>query len=64
MNRAEKMATIPGSPEAVKYGCKCPVMDNANGKGAGTGKSGEPMFWYSAECPLHHHFVPENPGVT
>lgn len=64
MNKAEKMALAPGSDEAVKHGCKCDRMANALGAGAGDGANGKPMFWYSAACPLHHVFVPENPGVA
>ncbi len=40
----------PGSPEAVKLGCTCPVMDNANGKGY-MGYAG--FYVYSSDCPLH-----------
>jgi hypothetical protein len=58
MNKAAKSALPPGSPEAIKLGCKCPEADNAAGLGAGTGKDGKPLFWFSAECPLHHHLVP------
>lgn len=42
----------PGSPEAVKQGCLCPVMDNHNGRGFFMGEIG-PLFWMSRECPLH-----------
>jgi hypothetical protein len=41
----------PGSDEAIKQGCTCPVMDNHYGKGAyGDGK----VFWYSETCPIHN----------
>ena len=40
----------PGSDEAVKQGCKCPVLDNGRGFGAG-GRKG--TFWINDECPLH-----------
>lgn len=49
----EITATIapPGSPEAVKLGCTCPILDNAHGRGAratiGT------LYWISADCPIH-----------
>lgn len=47
----------PGSAEAVAQGCRCPVIDNARGKGLGGGEvrhpSGRPMFVYDADCPLH-----------
>jgi hypothetical protein len=39
----------PGSDAAVAIGCKCPVMDNARGRGIGAGA----LFWISAECPVH-----------
>lgn len=41
----------PGSVEAVKKGCTCPVMDNCNGKGFIV--NGEQQFWINHECPLH-----------
>lgn len=28
-----KHIPTPGSDEAIKIGCTCPVMDNAHGKG-------------------------------
>jgi hypothetical protein len=40
----------PGSPEAIKSGCCCPVMDN-NGDGIPT-KDGI-VFWYSGDCSIH-----------
>lgn len=40
----------PGSDEAVKAGCLCPVMDNGHGKGA-WGRDG--TFWINGDCPLH-----------
>lgn len=46
----------PGSPEAVKLGCKCPVLDNANGRGVPlrNGKGGTiTSFWINGECQLH-----------
>ena len=42
----------PGSPEAMKLGCKCPVLDNAHGRGFPWGGN-EPSFWVNEECPLH-----------
>lgn len=38
----------PGSKEAVKLGCTCPVLDNDNGAGLGNG-----LYWISAGCPVH-----------
>ena len=44
----------PGSDEAVKAGCLCPIIDNARGRGCGRrGKDGEPLFWINGNCPLH-----------
>lgn len=40
----------PGSPEAVKLGCKCPRMDNGHGKGY-MGVAG--VYVYHGECPVH-----------
>ncbi|RMH21580.1 MAG: hypothetical protein D6698_02475 [Gammaproteobacteria bacterium] len=40
----------PGSEEAVKRGCTCPVLDNAFGKGY----MGQPgVFVQVADCPIH-----------
>lgn len=36
---------VPGSPEAVKEGCKCPVMDNED--------MPEGRKWVNGDCPLH-----------
>ena len=44
----------PGSDQAVKDNCLCPVLDNAHGKGCGyLSESGEPLFIVNLECPLH-----------
>lgn len=40
----------PGSDEAIKQGCICPVIDNAHGKGY-MGKEG--VFVFTGDCPLH-----------
>ena len=40
----------PGSPQAVSNGCKCPVLDNAHGKGIGDG-----AYWINEECPIHNN---------
>lgn len=37
----------PGSDAALALGCRCPVLDNAHGRGV------EGRFWMSADCPLH-----------
>ncbi len=36
---------VPGSPEAVKEGCKCPVMDNED--------MPDGRKWVNGDCPLH-----------
>lgn len=42
----------PGSPEAIRSGCRCPVMDNNHGRGwMGLSE----LFVYSYNCPLHKH---------
>lgn len=43
----------PGTKEALKLGCECPVLDNARGKGY-TGIGGGPgIFIYTVGCPVH-----------
>lgn len=42
--------TSPGSPEAVKKGCLCPILDNHHGQGY-QGIKG--IYVYSGNCPLH-----------
>lgn len=48
----EEKARIPnpGSPEAVKMGCRCPVLDNGHGWGS---MYGEGTFWIVQNCPVH-----------
>lgn len=48
----------PGSSEAIKLGCTCPVIDNGYGKGymgGAKGKDGGTVFVYTLGCPLHGH---------
>lgn len=40
----------PGSPKAIEQGCKCPVLDNAHGKGHYRGG-----FAIRKDCPLHEY---------
>lgn len=42
----------PGSDEAIRLGCTCPVIDNHYGRGIRT-LLGNHMFWISGDCPLH-----------
>jgi hypothetical protein len=40
----------PGTDEAIKDGCQCPIMDNEYGRGY----MGMPdVFVYNMECPIH-----------
>ena len=46
----------PGSREAMALGCKCPVLDNAHGRGYLGGVkdgSGETVFVFTVGCPVH-----------
>lgn len=43
----------PGSDEAVKQVCTCPVEDNRHGAGAATIERCERMYWVNGNCPLH-----------
>ena len=48
------MTPPPGSLEAIKQGCTCPVFDNCKGRGCGlTDKDGNPLFYINEKCPLH-----------
>ena len=52
------MTANPGSEEAIKEGCRCPVIDNGYGKGIGGGvyrhpESDRPFFVINSDCPLH-----------
>lgn len=49
MNESENVPP-PGSEEALKIGCKCPVLDNVNGKGY---MHCADLYVFSLECPLH-----------
>lgn len=49
-------APNPGSEEAVKKGCTCPVIDNARGKGFPWPDAEGNLatsFWITSGCPLH-----------
>lgn len=42
----------PGSPQAVRDGCTCPILDNEHGKGRWG--DGETYGWFiMANCPMH-----------
>jgi hypothetical protein len=55
--RAGGAGMTPGSPEAIKAGCTCPVLDNAHGKGYMGGakdrETGKTLFVYNCACPVH-----------
>ncbi len=51
MKRDKKHIPNPGSIEAQKMGCACPVIDNEHGKGIRV--KGEQLFWINDECALH-----------
>lgn len=56
----KESAMNPGSKEAVKNGCTCPVLDNAHGHGH-LGHGGSFGWWIDVECPLHGQTkTPEN----
>jgi hypothetical protein len=40
----------PGSDEAIKQGCTCPVLDNGHGTGY-MGQKG--IFVFNIDCPVH-----------
>jgi hypothetical protein len=42
----------PGSDAALAKGCKCPVLDNAHGKGV-MGDGERNGWWITEDCPLH-----------
>ena len=47
-----KHIPTPGSDEAIKMGCTCPVMDNNHGTGFFWGN--DLCFVYNADCPVHN----------
>jgi len=48
------MILNPGSREAIKEGCTCPVMDNGYGSGSGyRSDDGEMLYYISDDCILH-----------
>lgn len=53
----EENTPPPGSQEAIKLGCRCPVLDNGRGKGY-LGIEG--MYIYNSSCEVHKIKRPEN----
>ena len=43
----------PGSDAAREQGCKCPVMDNARGRGARGTSGPSAIFYINGDCPIH-----------
>lgn len=43
----------PGSDDAVRDGCTCPILDNNRGRGRKDG-----TFWITEHCPLHDRREP------
>lgn len=43
----------PGSDEARRLACCCPVMDNARGRGAWGTSGPDAVFWINSACVLH-----------
>jgi hypothetical protein len=43
----------PGSNEALKAGCFCPVSDNNHGRGRFWPGCVKPVFWINNKCPIH-----------
>jgi hypothetical protein len=46
----------PGSDDAVRHGCTCPVLDNNHGRGIVGGYGGtkfRPAFWINGNCEYH-----------
>lgn len=52
-NSGEIVVPAPGSDEALRAGCKCPVIDNRRGRGMHEDSNGQAMFVVSELCPLH-----------
>ena len=47
------MRLDPGSPEAIREGCRCSPVKNRNGEGAGVNGRGEKLFIPHLACGLH-----------
>ena len=44
---------MPGTAEAIRLHCSCPVLDNCHGAGARILPGGRVIFWFNGDCPLH-----------
>jgi hypothetical protein len=51
-----KPLLAPGSDSALKAGCRCPVLDNAHGRGymgGGKDEQGNTVYVFTSGCPIH-----------
>ena len=53
MKKTLKSVPNPGSKEAIKKGCKCPILDNRNGLGMYIDLKGCRVFVFNKECKFH-----------
>ena len=56
MDATTKAVPNPGSDEALRLGCRCPVIDNGHGRGYMGGakdEDGNTVFVYRVGCPVH-----------
>ena len=56
----ENVIPNPGSDEAIKEGCTCPVLDNYHGRGFFI--DGKRCFYISETCPVHNEFMRNENG--
>jgi hypothetical protein len=59
------MKPNPGSEQALKQGCTCPVLENAHGRGIRWPPRfvrPYPEFWIDEDCPLHRDWKEEARG--
>jgi len=52
MDNLKEPTPNPGTNEAIRAGCTCPVLDNYYGKGIPM-VDGKIVFWYTEGCPIH-----------
>jgi hypothetical protein len=58
---ARKEVPNPGFKDAVAKGCRCPVLDNARGRGAWGTSGPDAVFFINGACPLHRERPGERP---
>ena len=49
-----ELALTPGSPRAIREGCKCSADYNDDGRGRWHGRS--ITYWITSDCPMHSDF--------